>query len=125
MVLKSMDDSMKPKEIPMETFFHKIVMLRDRLRVLEQKINAHSDVVSFIGLPSCFKWYGGGIFIQKQSEIQGKWINSFYNKEQAMKAYKLADKLLSYKYEWPKNERNWLKLNVAVLKQMEVKIDSL
>ena len=85
----------------------------------DQKINAHSDVVSFIGLPSCFKWYGGGIFIQKQSEIQGKWINSFYNKEQAIKAYKLADKLLSYKYEWPKNERNWLKLNVAVLKQME------
>ncbi len=44
MILKSMDDSMKPKEIPMETFFHKIVMLRDRLRVLEQKINAHSKL---------------------------------------------------------------------------------
>jgi len=91
----------------------------------DQKINAHSDAVSFVGLPSCFKWYGGGIFLQKENELQTKWVNSFYNKEQAMKAYKLADKLLSQKYNWPKKEGNWLKLNVAVLKQMESRIDSL
>lgn len=91
----------------------------------DQKINAHSDAVSFVGLPSCFKWYGGGIFLQKENELQVKWINSFYNKEQAMKAYKLAEKLLSQKYNWPKKEGNWLKLNVAVLKQMESRIDSL
>ncbi len=41
MILKPASDSLKPKEIPMETFFHKIVMLRDRLRVLEQNINAN------------------------------------------------------------------------------------
>jgi hypothetical protein len=41
MILKPGDDSLKEKEIPIEAFFHKIVMLRDRLRVLEQNINSH------------------------------------------------------------------------------------
>ena len=44
LIIKPYDDSMKPKEIPIDTFFHKIVMLRDRLRVLEQKINAHTKL---------------------------------------------------------------------------------
>ncbi len=31
---------LKSKEIPIEDFFHKIVMVRDRLRVMEQRVNA-------------------------------------------------------------------------------------
>lgn len=37
LILQPKDTSLKPKEIPIESFFHKIVMLRDRLRVLEQR----------------------------------------------------------------------------------------
>lgn len=41
LIFKPSDSSLQGKEIPIETFFHKIVMLRDRLRVMEQFINAH------------------------------------------------------------------------------------
>lgn len=40
MILKPGDDGLKSKEIPIDTFFHKIVMVRDRLRVMEQRINS-------------------------------------------------------------------------------------
>lgn len=40
MILRSGDPSLKDKEIPIDSFFHKIVMVRDRLRVMEQRINA-------------------------------------------------------------------------------------
>ena len=44
MILKPADTALKEKEIPIEVFFHKIVMLRDRLRVMEQRINAHKSL---------------------------------------------------------------------------------
>lgn len=40
MVLYPGDKSLKEKEIPIESFFHKIVMIRDRMRVLEQRVNS-------------------------------------------------------------------------------------
>jgi hypothetical protein len=44
MILRPGTDGLKEKSIPLENFFHKIVMLRDRLRVLEQKINSNKGL---------------------------------------------------------------------------------
>lgn len=44
MLLQTADKTLKPKEISIDDFFHKIVMLRDRLRVLEQNINSNKKL---------------------------------------------------------------------------------
>lgn len=44
MILKPGKPGMKEKTIPLDSLFHKVVMIRDRLRVLEQKINSHGGL---------------------------------------------------------------------------------
>jgi hypothetical protein len=38
--LNPKDKNLSSKDIPIDTFFHKIVMVRERIRVMEQKINS-------------------------------------------------------------------------------------
>jgi hypothetical protein len=40
-ILKAGKEGVQDKHIPIESLFHKIVMIRDKLRVLEQKVNSH------------------------------------------------------------------------------------
>ncbi len=46
MILKPGREGLQEKHIPLDSLFHKIVMIRDRLRVLEQKINTHPKLAS-------------------------------------------------------------------------------
>ena len=44
LILEPADTSLQSKEIPIDSFFHKITMVRDRLRVMEQKINSSKNL---------------------------------------------------------------------------------
>lgn len=46
LVMQPKDPSLQNKEIPIDTFFHKIVMVRDRVRLIEQKINANKTLTA-------------------------------------------------------------------------------
>ncbi|NUN13442.1 MAG: hypothetical protein HUU55_07385 [Myxococcales bacterium] len=44
LVLEPANKDVQSKEVPIESLFHKIVMIRNQLRVLESKINAHEKL---------------------------------------------------------------------------------
>lgn len=44
LIMKPSDSQLKSKELPIDVFFNKIVMVRDRLRVMEQRINSSKSL---------------------------------------------------------------------------------
>ena len=83
---------------------------------------SQSSEMDFLGLPTCFKWYQGGIYVQGPKNLDKKWINCFYSEEQALEARKLMEDVLTKKYDWDTTQTNWVKQTVTVLKQIHDKM---
>jgi len=79
-VINPGDEETQPKEIPIEAFFKKIIGVRDKLRVLEQKLNSHpslspEDKLEFQG--QITRCYGSlttfnSLFAVKESQFRGQ-----------------------------------------------------
>lgn len=103
------DSAVKKRVIEFVLFYNKF---------LQDHVNRKFSVISFYGLPSCFKWYQGGISIVNKAKIGPKWIDCFYNKDQAVQGQQLLENIISKKYNWNRSEANWVKQSADVLLQV-------
>lgn len=76
------------------------------------------NIISFAGLPTCFKWYQGGLSIVNKKKLKDKWKKCFYNEEQAIKSQQLLENIISKKYKWNKEEPNWVRQTASVMRQI-------
>lgn len=84
--------------------------------------NGGAKSINFDALPNPFKWYAGGIFIQKDDKLDNKFINCFYSPQEAYKARQVLQDMLQQKVDWDSTQTNWLKQTALVLEQIDKKM---
>jgi hypothetical protein len=87
-------------------------------KFLNDNIERDAKTVSFIGFPTIFKWYSGGVSIIPKNKVEPKWIACFYNEAQALKAQEMMENIITRKYKWDKNETSWLKQDADGVRQI-------
>ncbi|MEP7109081.1 MAG: hypothetical protein ABI760_13900 [Ferruginibacter sp.] len=87
-------------------------------KFLEDNAGRGGNIISFVGLPTCFKWYRGGVSVTAKDKLEAKWLNCYYNREQGLKAHKMLESIISKKYKWNRKETNWVKQSAGVVKQI-------
>ena len=82
-------------------------------------IKRKQEKISFSGLPEIFTWYNQAIGLPDRDKLSASWINCFYNKAQAEKAYNLLRSLIvNYEFDWPTGTPSWEYKTHSVLEQM-------
>ncbi|WP_460557764.1 hypothetical protein [Ferruginibacter profundus] len=104
------DEAIKKRLLDCVNFYNKL--LKDKVA------RATTSPAVFIGLPPVFNWYDGSITVTGKDKLMDKWVNCFYNKEQAYKAQEMLENVIGKKYKWDKTETNWLKKDGDVVQQI-------
>ena len=84
--------------------------------------NGGAKSINFEAVPNPFKWYAGGIFIQKEDDLDNKFIDCFYSPDEAYKARQMLQEMLQQKHDWDTTQTNWVKQTAMVLEQMKKKM---
>jgi hypothetical protein len=103
------DSAIKQRVIQCILFYNKF---------LQDNADRGMTAISFYGLPGCFKWYTGGITIISKDKVSQKWMDCFYNNDQAIKGQQLLENIISKKYKWNREQTNWVKQSADVLLQV-------
>jgi hypothetical protein len=106
---KETDEALKNRIIQCVLFYNKF---------LQDNADRKAKVISFYGIPSCFKWYKGGISITNKDKLNQKWIDCFYSKDQAIQGQQMLENIISKKYKWNLEEPSWIKQSAGVLLQI-------
>ena len=104
------DEAIKKRLLECVSFYNKL--LKDRVA------RVSTSPAAFTGLPPVFNWYNGSITVTGKEKLMDKWVNCFYNKEQAFKAQAMLENIIGKKYKWDKDEPNWLKKDGDVVQQI-------
>ena len=82
-------------------------------------IKTQKTSITYGGLPSVFNWYNRGIGLDPVDEVSDAWISCFYDREDAMKSYKiLQDLIVQNEFDWPRGVPSWVYSTHSVLEQM-------
>lgn len=85
---------------------------------LDGYVRGDADKINFVGLPNIFNWYSGGIGLQSDKNLNPKWVDCFFNADQAFEGYTMIRHAILKKYKWDTEETNWIPQSAKVLKQM-------
>lgn len=92
------------------------------VRFYEYYLNGHvrgeAPKINFVGLPNIFNWYSGGIGLQSDKKLNPKWVDCYYNPEQAFEGYSIIRHAILKDYKWDKEKTDWIAQSAEVLGQM-------
>lgn len=85
---------------------------------IEGYARGNATKISFVGLPNILNYYTGAISIPSDKNLNKKWLDCFYDKDDALKGYTMIRRAILKDYKWNNDEPNWIKQTGPVLEAM-------